>query len=300
MVLNENWGALAAVLSSVLGGTAIGATRYLAHAIDPLVLGALRFGIGTVVLLPLACLHRGRWPAPRDWPGAMSLGLLFFGLFPILFNAALIFTTAARGALALATLPLLTMIAAALLHVEALTPRKTAGVMISIAGVVLSLLSDLTSAPAGAWRGDMLMVGAALCMSLYNVWSKPIIGRSNALTFTVTGMSVGAVCLTALAGERGSFGAVTALDPLQWSAIAYLGVFGGAAIFFLWSFALEHTTPTRVAISITINPVSASAVGAVLLHEEIHWSLLAGLVAVSLGIWIATTVARPGPSVTRP
>ena len=167
MVLNENWGALAAVLSSVLGGTAIGATRYLAHAIDPLVLGALRFGIGTVVLLPLACLHRGRWPAPRDWPGAMSLCLLFFGLFPILFNAALIFTTAARGALALATLPLLTMIAAALLHVEALTPRKTAGVMISIAGVVLSLLSDLTSAPAGAWRGDMLMVGAALCMSLY-------------------------------------------------------------------------------------------------------------------------------------
>jgi drug/metabolite transporter (DMT)-like permease len=298
--LNENWGALAAVLSSVLGGTAIGATRYLAHAVDPLVLGAFRFGIGTAVLLPLACLRRGRWPPRGDWPAAVSLGLLFFGLFPILFNAALIFTTAARGALALATLPLLTMIAAALLHIEALTPRKTAGVMISITGVVLSLLSDLTSAPAGAWRGDILMIGAALCMSLYNVWSKPIIRRSDALTFTVTGMSVGAVCLAAIAWGHGGFSSVTAFGLSQWWAVAYLGVFGGAAIFFLWSFALEHTTPTRVAISITVNPVSASVVGALLLHEEIHWSLLAGLVAVLLGIWIATTAARPSTSVTGP
>jgi drug/metabolite transporter (DMT)-like permease len=38
------------------------------------------------------------------------LGLLFFGLFPILFNAALIFTTATRGALAVSALPLLSMV----------------------------------------------------------------------------------------------------------------------------------------------------------------------------------------------
>ena len=57
-----------------------------------------------------------------------GLGVLYFALFPILFNASLIFTTAARGSLALSTLPLLTMLVGAALGSEALTARKTAGV----------------------------------------------------------------------------------------------------------------------------------------------------------------------------
>lgn len=108
--MGEIWGVLAAVLSSAIGGTSIGATRFLVGAIDPLAIGAFRFGIGVLLLLPLALLHRGSWPPRRDWPGVAGLGLLFFAAFPILFNASLIFTTAARGALALSTLPLLTML----------------------------------------------------------------------------------------------------------------------------------------------------------------------------------------------
>ena len=52
--------------------------------------------------------------------------MLFFALFPILFNASLIFTTAARGALALSTLPLLTMLVGAALGSEALTAAQIA------------------------------------------------------------------------------------------------------------------------------------------------------------------------------
>src|SRR5882757_4216487 len=102
--MGEIWGVLAAVLSSGLGGT-----RFVRHAIDPLAIGAFRFGLGFIFLLPIALIQGGKWPARNDWAAAAGLGLLFFGLFPILFNASLIFTTAARGALALSTLPLLTM-----------------------------------------------------------------------------------------------------------------------------------------------------------------------------------------------
>ena len=125
--MGEVWGVLAAVLSSALGGTSIGATRYLVNAIDPLAIGSFRFGIGFVLLLPVALLQGGRWPARRDWPAVAGLGVLFFAVFPLLFNASLIFTTAARGALALSTLPLLTMVVGAALGSEALTARKSLG-----------------------------------------------------------------------------------------------------------------------------------------------------------------------------
>ena len=191
--MNEAWGVLAAVLSSGLGGTSVAATRYLVNAIDPLAIGSFRFGIGFLLLLPAALLQGGRWPPRRDWSGVAGLGVLYFALFPILFNASLIFTTAARGALALSTLPLLTMVVGALLGSEALTARKSIGVVTATLGVALALLSGLASAPPGAWRGDLLMIAAALCMALYSIWSKPFIARSGPILFTTVSMGVGAV-----------------------------------------------------------------------------------------------------------
>lgn len=291
--MGEIWGVFAAVLSSALGGTSIGATRFVRNAIDPLAIGAFRFGLGFVFLLPIALMQGGKWPARSDWAGVAGLGLLFFALFPILFNASLIFTTAARGALALSTLPLLTMVVAAALGVEPLTWRKTAGVLTATTGVAIALLFSLVSAPAGAWRGDMLMVCAASCMAFYSVWSKPFIRRSGPIPFTTMGMSAGALVLVTLSLIRGSFEPVAAFGTPQWLAVIYLGVFGSALTFYLWAFALSRTTPTRVAISVTVNPVAAALVGATLLDEPITWNLVAGLLAVALGIWIATTTRQP-------
>jgi drug/metabolite transporter (DMT)-like permease len=289
--MGEGWGVLAAVLSSGLGGTSVGATRYLVSAIDPLAIGAFRFGIGFLLLLPIALTQRGRWPEPRDWPGVAALGLLFFALFPVLFNASLIFTTAARGALALSTLPLLTMVVGAALGAEPLTARKTAGVLIAMLGVAKALLSGLASAPPGAWRGDLLMVVAALCMAVYSIWSKPLIRRSAPIPFTAFSMGVGAACIALISWMRGGFAPVADFGAAQWLAAVYLGAFGGAVTFYLWTFALGRTTPTRVAISVAVNPISASLVGAALLHEPLRWSLVGGIVTVFLGIRIATTVA---------
>ena len=69
----------------------------------------------------------------------------------------------------------------------------------------------------------------------------------------------------------------------------YLGAFGGAAAFFLWVLALRMTTPTRVANTMTVNPVAASLLAAVLVSEPVGLHLVAGLIAVAAGIWIAST-----------
>jgi drug/metabolite transporter (DMT)-like permease len=78
-------------------------------------------------------------------------------------------------------------------------------------------------------------------------------------------------------------------DASEWLAGVYLGVAGGALAFILWVLALERATPTRVANTMTVNPVAAALLATVLLHEPITLNLLVGLIAVFAGIWIATT-----------
>ena len=106
------------------------------------------------------------------------------------------------------------------------------------------------------------------------------------------GHGVGAAILILVSLMHGGFAPVSTFDASQWLAIAYLGVFGGGVTFYLWAFALGQTAPTRVAISVTINPITASLVGTLLLHEPLSWNLVIGLAAVFAGISIATTTAH--------
>lgn len=75
----------------------------------------------------------------------------------------------------------------------------------------------------------------------------------------------------------------------EWLAVGFLGIFGGAVTFLLWSFALEKTTPTLVGISITVNPIAAGLFGALALGEPVSASLVAGLVTVAAGILLAVS-----------
>jgi len=281
-------GVLAAVISSAIGGIAGGTTRFVIHATDPVTLGVFRFGTGFLILLPVALLMKSRWPRGRDWIAVALLGILFFFAFSVLFNLAYSYTTAARGALTLSTMPLITMLVGAALGVEEITARKTAGVFIAMAGVFLALMLGLSKAPAGAWRGELVMLVATLCMSFYNVWSRPFIARSDPLAFLTAGMGAAAVCLLVWALAIHGFDAASSFSASQWFAIVYLGVIGSAVAFILWVFALARTSPTKTAVTITINPVFASIIGALAIGEGIGLNLVVGLAAVAAGIWVAT------------
>ena len=287
--VNERIGVLIAVLSSTFGGTAGAVTRYVVNMVDPVTIAAFRFGIGVAVLLPLALLLRSALPRGRDWLSVGLLGVMFFAVFFVFYNLALAYTTAARGALALSTLPLWTMVVAALLGAEPLTGRKTLGVLIAVGGVAIALLAGLAAAPADAWRGDLIMAGATLCMGFYNVWSRPLIARSSPLGFVTASMTAGALCLIVVAFVSGGFAVTRSFSAGQWAAVIYLGVFGGAAAFFLWVLALRMTTPTRVANTMTVNPIAASLLAAIIVSEPVGWNLVLGLVAVAAGIWLAST-----------
>jgi drug/metabolite transporter (DMT)-like permease len=281
-----------AIVSSALGGTAAAVTRYLTLDADPITLAILRWGIGFLCVLPVALLLKAKWPRRSDWLAVSALGLCFFGLFFVLYNIAVGYTTAARASLALATLPLQTMIVGALLGVEPLTMRKSLGVGIAVLGVFAALVSGLSAAPPGAWRGELIMIGAALCMAFYNVWSRPFIQRSSALGFLAMGMGAGAAALIIVGLLTGRLAILAGFGAPQWAAGIYLGIGGGALAFILWVLALQRATPTRVANTMTVNPIAAATLATQLVGEPITLNLVVGLIAVFAGIWIATTEAR--------
>ena len=290
--MGEWVGVTIALVSSCLGGTAAAITRYLAGNTDPITLAILRWAIGFCCVLPAALVLKARWPRRGDWPAVAALAFVSSACSS--FSTTLRCPTRPRRApsLALATLPLHTMVVGALLGIEPLTKRKSIGVCIAVLGVAAALATGLSAAPPGAWRGELIMTGAVLCMAFYNVWSRPFIQRSSALGFLTVGMGTGAAALVLVGALTGSVAALSQFSTPQWIAGIYLGVAGGALAFILWVLALEQASPTRVANTMTVNPLAAGLLATQLVGEPITPNLVLGLVAVFAGIWIATSEVR--------
>ena len=125
-------------------------------------------------------------------------------------------------------------------------------------------------------------------MALYNVLSRPLIQRSSALGFLAVGMGAGAVALLIVTLITGRLAVLATFGAPQWIAGVYLGVTGGALAFILWVMALERASPTRVANTMTVNPIAAALLANVLVGEPVTLNLVLGLVAVFAGIWLAT------------
>ena len=121
-------------------GMAAAVTRYAVTAIDPVWISTFRFGIGFLLLLPFALGTRSRWPRNADLVATAALGTLFYGAYFVAYARALTFTTAARGSLGIATLPVLTMLVAAALGKERLSFRKSLGVLTALSGVTIGSL----------------------------------------------------------------------------------------------------------------------------------------------------------------
>lgn len=272
----------------MLFGASVVAVRIAVRDVPPLTLALARFAEGSLILLVALMLFKREFlrVQPRDVPYLALLGLVFFAIFPVTFNAGLRYIEASRAALLLATMPLWSLMLGRMAAHETLSPRQIGGVFLSIVGVgIVMLQRGVSGGTSSSMKGDLLLLVTAFCGAIYNVLAKRVLGRYTGITVTFYAMAFGTVLLVpaSLVERAPNF---AALSGETMAMVIFLGVFGGAMSFSLWTSALRRLSPTQVAVYINLNPMAATLLAATVLHERLSVSFVVGLVTVMTGVFI--------------
>lgn len=286
---------IAATVATVCFGTSVVATRFVVSETQPVTLAFLRYVIGSLCLLPVLANSRKNWPKGKDLLAIAALGVMFFGIFPWTFSASLTYSTSSRVAIELATMPLLTMLISRLRGIERITMPILAGQLLAFAGLMIALQpAAQVNGHSEVWKGDVLAFTTALCGATYNVFARPYLRKYAPLNVTALAMVTGVFFLAPIAATNGAFDNRPQFSRTGWLALLFLGSLGGAFGFTLWSWALQRSTPSRIAVFIAINPMTAITLGVVLLGEPVTLQFLIGFAAVTAGIMLANS--RPAPT----
>jgi len=287
--------AAAAAATGIQVGSAMVATRIVVDQTGPASLALLRYAIGFCCLVPFVLVGapRARF-ARRDLLPIGLLGIAQFGLLIALLNYGLRFIPAARAALIFATFPLLTMVIAAALGHERLTASRTAGVLLTVAGVAAALGEKAAGSPAASneWIGEIAVLASALCGAACSVLYRPYLARYPALPVSAFAMLASVGFLAVLAVPEGFFTALPRFSAGGWLAVVFIGAGSGIG-YYLWLWALHHASATEVTVFLALSPITAAWLGALVLGEETSPASVLGLALVALGLWLAHRKPRP-------
>jgi drug/metabolite transporter (DMT)-like permease len=271
-------------------GAAIVASRFVVAEVPPLTLAMLRYAIGFACLLPFALPALRRLqplPPARDLLAMAALGTGQFGILIALLNWGLQSVAAAPAALVFSLFPLLTLLLAAALGREQVTPRLAAGVLLSIAGVALAMVPKLQQADPGAgWWGELAVLAAAGVGALCSVLYRPYLQRYPTVPVSAFAMLASVLFLAVIAFSEHWPARLRGLDAPAWAAVTFVGLSSGIG-YFCWLYALKHESPTRVTVFLALNPVTAALLGWALLGEALPPQMLGAVVLIGLGLGLA-------------
>ena len=292
---------LAAAATGVQVGAAIVASRFVVAEVPPLTLALMRYAIGFLCLAPFAwpvfMLFRASPSVGRSFSATVSgvkdlavmaaLGIGQFAVLIALLNFGLQHVGAGRAALIFSLFPLLTLLLSAALGHERITPALATGVLMSIAGVALSLAPKLGAPHPGHWWGEGAVLASAGVGALCSVLYRPYLQRYPTLPVSALAMGASVLFLAPMALVEGWPARVAGLSAQAWAVVAFIGVSSGAG-YFAWLYALKHESPTRVTVFLALNPVTAAVLGALLLSEPIDGWMFAAIACIGAGLWLAT------------
>ncbi|MFC5909611.1 DMT family transporter [Streptacidiphilus monticola] len=271
--------AVAAGVTVVLWASAFVGIRSAGHDLSPGPLALLRLAVATVVLGGLAVARRERLPAKGDWPRIVLVGLLWFGAYNVMLNAAERRVDAGTASMLVNVSPILIAVIAGVVLREGLSRWLLAGMVVSFGGVLVIGFGSGGGAHAD-WWGALLCFASAVAYSVALIVQKPVVGRVSALMATFLGCAVGMVACLPFAGRlAGELGHASG-SSIAWAV--YLGAAPTAIAFTTWAYALARTPAGKLGVTTYLVPPISILLGWLMLSEAPGWlSVLGG--ALCLG-----------------
>lgn len=245
------------ILGIFFWGSNFNAASALAEAVTPLTAGAERFAIATLVLLLMRLWQRQPESvlSPRTKLQLFALGVLGVFGFNFAFFSGLRTTSALNGALIMATSPLVTTLLSALFIGSLISRQHWVGALMSFAGVALVVIGNGEHELQMA-TGDLYMLSACLCWSLYTVLCKKYVSAVPPLQLSRWSILAGAVSLLAAAlWVEKPLTVLPQLGAEQHLVLLYMGLCGSALAYIFWLKGVQTWGPARAILYYNLVPV---------------------------------------------
>jgi drug/metabolite transporter (DMT)-like permease len=274
----------AALVTVTLWASAFVAIRDAGRAIGAGALTLGRLVVATAVLGAIVAARRETLPPRGDVPRLVLYGLLWFGAYSVMLNAAEHRVDAGTATMLVNVGPVFIALLAGLVLREGFPRTLFAGCAVAFAGgVVIGAATSERGVSAG-W-GAALCLAAALAYASGVVAQKPLLERTSALQVTFLGAAVAAVaCLPYAPGLVHDVRAAGA-GAVAWTV--YLGAFPTALGFTTWAYALRRATAGRMGATTYLVPPLAVVMGWLFLGEAPPALALAGGALCLAGVFVA-------------
>ncbi len=272
----------------------------LAEGVPALVVAAYRLTLAALILTPLVLRARRvelRGLTRSDWLWALASGL-FLALHFATWISSLDYTTVTASVVLVTTGPIWVALASWLIFREQLTAPIVIGLIVTVCGGVLVGLSDsggLGFSGTQLW-GDFLALAGAWFVAGYLLIGRKLRQRMSLLTYIYIVYGMAAVMLVGLAALAGaSFTQLPDGEPYPAGALIWLlllAILPQLVGHSSYNYALRFLPPTYVAIVALAEPIGASLLAFILLHEVPLPMTLVGAIVILIGIGIASRPAR--------
>ena len=258
---------------------------------SPVFVAVARSVVGGLLVF-MWCRYRGIRLFENDgtlWPGLLA-GLLFGAEFVLIF-VGLEFTTVARSALMVNTMPFWVLVGAHFLLGEHMTLRKWAGLAMAFAGVVL-VFSDKLSLPGPeAITGDIMSLGAGILWAATTlVIKKSRLATASAEKLLLYQLAVSAVMTLPLLPLAGP--ALRGFSPLATGALLFQAVYVVAFTYLLWFWLVRRYPAAGLSSFAFLTPAFGVLCGGILLGEPLSLRIFAALGLIAAGLIVVNRPPR--------
>ncbi len=288
----KTYGALMA--TTIFWGLSFVATKVALESIPTFTLIFARFALASFFFAVLM-IRRG-FPSftPKDHAKLFLIAIFQPGLYFFCETQGLLYTSAAKVSLIIATIPVAVMILSAIILKEKTNFLGIIGVFLSITGIAILVIGDpdFIWGVEGSLKGDLIVFGAVLSAAIYIVSARNLGKRYSAREITSMQCFYGAVFFAPFLFTDVATFSWTAFSPRSIMALLYLAVFATVAAFLFYNYALTQIPASRASVFINGIPV-VTALGAwVILDEHLTLLQLAGGALVIAAVFITNVMSR--------